>query len=382
MTAGTLTMPFLGLSGNRKSKAKKVDSAVAQADHEGITESMSEKNQHSDEPPIKADNLQQIVGVGPSTANVLNSVGIYRFAQLANLTPEGLANLLKEKLPSISARRIKQGEWLKQAKNFAQSQISEPDNADDTSKSQDDFDPVQMDSDTPAPSESKLRSKRSKRSEKSPQGKWRELANFFVSFGYVIEEDGSEQLQTKVHNTQANQEAEGTWNGVAIDPLVDWILTQADLDRPPTLPAKEEAHPESDTVVSQSLAPDEYDVIVELSNLWVSELKESVRIGHQPSAQFLRAESRLTLSSNTIIEQAFQHLSFRVELYLVDIQMGSSTFIDSFAGRLRPEQFDYEIQQDFPVPPVGQYQLYLVARILPPGRGIAQLQGPLVKVEA
>ena len=64
----------------------------------------------------EADDLQKIKGIGPFIAEKLNALGIYKFSQLANMTPEieDEVNVAIEFFPG----RVKRDEWAKQAGNL------------------------------------------------------------------------------------------------------------------------------------------------------------------------------------------------------------------------------------------------------------------------
>jgi hypothetical protein len=74
--------------------------------------------------------------------------------------------------------------------------------------------------------------------------RWCELGDFFVSFGFTIDETGKKRFQTRVHHSQADQSAQ--WSGLAIRQLLTWMLRQTNL----LLPAegKPSSGPEPDSV--------------------------------------------------------------------------------------------------------------------------------------
>ena len=63
-----------------------------------------------------SDDLTQLKGVGPAYAKKLNEAGITSFAQIAALTPEGVAEL-EEKLNASG--RVERDGWIEQAKDLA-----------------------------------------------------------------------------------------------------------------------------------------------------------------------------------------------------------------------------------------------------------------------
>ncbi|NLT72131.1 MAG: 50S ribosomal protein L22 [Verrucomicrobiaceae bacterium] len=68
-----------------------------------------------DSAPAEVDNLEVISGVGPVLAEKLNSVGIYRFEQIANWTEGNVREF--DELLSFGGR-IEREEWITQAKTL------------------------------------------------------------------------------------------------------------------------------------------------------------------------------------------------------------------------------------------------------------------------
>jgi hypothetical protein len=73
------------------------------------------------------------------------------------------------------------------------------------------------------------------------QSNWRELADFFVSFGFCANQDGEEDLCTRVYHSQLDESAQ--WPGIALDQLLNWLLQQAGLSRPTKSEAQAMATP-------------------------------------------------------------------------------------------------------------------------------------------
>ncbi len=66
------------------------------------------------------DDLVQIDGIAPTTEIALNSIGIRRFSDFENYTPQSLAAALDERTgTSVSAATIEQQNWIEQAKTLA-----------------------------------------------------------------------------------------------------------------------------------------------------------------------------------------------------------------------------------------------------------------------
>ena len=68
------------------------------------------------EPPREADRLQAISGIGPVIERVLNDLGIYRFGQLARLTPDNIEWLASR--IGWFPQRIQRDDWVGQARRL------------------------------------------------------------------------------------------------------------------------------------------------------------------------------------------------------------------------------------------------------------------------
>jgi len=67
------------------------------------------------------DDFTAINGIGPRFAEALHAIGISRFAQLADQDPDDLANRLAAHV-TIRAARIRENDWIGQARALAQDQ--------------------------------------------------------------------------------------------------------------------------------------------------------------------------------------------------------------------------------------------------------------------
>ncbi|HXV42098.1 MAG TPA: hypothetical protein VEC96_03480, partial [Anaerolineae bacterium] len=192
---------------------------------------MVKLNQPADKLPASRDDLQQIKGIGPFTAVALNNLGIYRFSDLTNFTPESLANLLKTMTASISPQRIERDNWLGQARALTQrpkepgSPQLETDEAaqpllESRVEAAEPLAPQTLDQ--AETEESPLPSIEHKERNRATRENWRELADFFVSFGYAVDKEGQERLETKVIHYQVDQSDQ--WEGVATSQLLNWML--------------------------------------------------------------------------------------------------------------------------------------------------------------
>ena len=148
----------------------------------------------SNPPSARPDDFKKIKGIGQVTEKTLHKLGISTYQDLAQYTSAQLVDILKGKISDLSLHRISKDDWPGQAKQLMNGKSPESD------------DPLHS-----APH----------------QETWRELADFFISFGYVVDANGTESLQTKAHHSQADKQKK--WDGIPLDHLVVWMLKAADL---------------------------------------------------------------------------------------------------------------------------------------------------------
>jgi hypothetical protein len=99
---------------------------------------------------------------------------------------------------------------------------------------------------------------------------------------------------------------------------------------------------------------------------------------HHPQVQ---VEYQLNISGDEALDATHERLPFAVELYLHDTDNRTTQMAHEHTGQLSPEQVEYQIEGWFPVPQPGNYQVYAIARLLPPADSPASLrQGRIVRV--
>jgi len=311
--------------------------------------------------PGNYDDFRKIKKISAPIARALYELGITRYADLARLTPTELAAmLLAKKVNFISVQRIEREDWPGQASVLA-SQADESTNPDESSlqtssgaalSKTPEVDPQVAASRKGAPAE-------------SIHSDWRELADFFVSYGERIGPEGQAVLKTKVHYLQADRDKE--WDGIATGELIAWMLGQSDLPH--------SVRPETALVEQPVQESEEVDALV-VSNIWVSAINPS----SQAEQRRVRIEAQVSLASE-VYGVLPVPVSFTVSVYLVNTERGNSVFIENSPVETTANNLPHLFQQDVVVPPPGRYQLYLLARLIAPGSKIVLQPGPVVRVE-
>ena len=325
---------------------------------EKMTNHRKETPLSSDIPPEEDHNLEQIKGIGEAISSLLQAAGINSYAKLAQSTPDQLVEILKPDIPAISARRIIKNNWIGQAREIISAQ-GHPDKPVPMAK------PEKIESETP---------------QKEPLEGWDELADFFVSFGYAVDPEGKKQLQTKIHHSQNDLLAK--WDGIAIEPLVDWMVAQGHLPMPPEADSVLESKNHSQSPQSTEMEPAEMETYIQITNLQVSKILEMASADKDESEAKLKSEGQWVLEGPDAFDLTYDQIPYRVETYLTNTQNNQSKLVAATDDYLIPGEIVYDVEETFDIPPLGRYQLYMVARLLPPKNLIAHQQGPVIRIEA
>jgi hypothetical protein len=318
---------------------------------------MSKPEANMDHEGQGGDNLRDIKGIGKSIAEALNKIGIWDYADLAKCNPDQLMDMLKGRLPQIALQKASPESWIEQARSLIEEEMSS-ESATRNETDSNSLDPTIHPPETP-----------------STRKGWREIADFFISFGYEDDESGEESLMTKAHYSQADKQMQ--WQGVVTKELLQWLREQAPL--PLETGSGNLSRVEEAALAAQEETGGAIQVV--LSNLWVSEVQApaSGRPGAQTS--LLKVNSDLSLSGPDSESYVQDRLDYAVDVLLVNIHTNQANLVSTYISRMRPGELVYQVQQTFPVPSPGRYQLYQIARMPAPVKPITYLQGPLVRVE-
>ena len=317
------------------------------AEMDRTTEPVAKRNPPPDRSPDAEDGLQQIKGIGPSIAQALHSLGIHHPAELIDLTPEGLAEMLRNQIPTMSAKRIVRDDWLAQARVLARRRRERK--------------PSQPETEEPPAASAAARKKEAAQ---APREEWLEGADFFVSYGSVVGPDGEKQLQTKAHHSQGDQLKQ--WDGIATDQLIHWMLQQADL--------LAEAAPGRPPVTGTQTAA--YDAQIEILGVEMSLIGPSSCVPEKR----LVADVHFKLAGPEAGRVTSSGIPSRIEVHTVDLESGASNLVASKLTTLQPGVLEYTIQQEFGIPDLGRYELHTIVLLLPPGEIMTFHRGPTLRV--
>jgi hypothetical protein len=349
---------------------------------------MTKKNIPANEGPQEAGSLLLIRGIGQTTASILNQLGIANLYDLAGYSPEELIELVRDHLPPLTLQRIIRDDWIGQARALAAESGQEPHSPAAPANQVDNPVGEALDylaSGGPLAQDPNM----------LPDSGWQEVADFFVSLGYTRDQAGRRRLRTRAHHSQADQTQE--WDGLALTELIQWMLDRAGLKETPDQPGaslrpgvgaqmgdgngyttsgeqrtrKQEQKPSPSSPQTWEEPP----VELELSDLWVSEPVETGQTNR------LRIACVLVLGGPKAEQITFELSPYNLEVYLVNSQTNLSNLAAQQTGQLEGGQLSYPIQQDFDIPPEGNYQIYILARLQRPNAPATHVQGPILQVE-
>jgi hypothetical protein len=81
-----------------------------------------------------------------------------------------------------------------------------------------------------------------------------------------------------------------------------------------------------------------------------------------------------------------ERIPYNIQVYLVNTETNQSNCASIFTGQLSPAELNYFVQQDFPTPKRGRYQVNVIGQLSLPGTDgairtlFSYLQGPVLRV--
>lgn len=308
------------------------------------------------------NDLEQIDGLGESSAEALNRSGIYRLADLLKFnTPDELRQALEDAGEKIPLWRIEKGNWLGQAREIVQAR--------------------QANTEPPVLRETAEVEQEPER--QSPAEEWEQYVGFNLYFESRTDEQGQKEWRTVVYKSLEpdNFNDKKEFLGIASTPWVNWILEQA------TLPITAEPSPPETEVASASVpaeteaAVSPEQLVPEEANIEILDVQLS-KLGALPgvSKKKLIAKVHFQLSGPDAEMISTDRLPFRIEVHTVDLESGDAELVAAGPGQFRPQVFEYTSQQQFPIPELGRYEVHTIVLLLPPHENMASYRGPTLNV--
>jgi len=282
------------------------------------------------------DDLTSIDGIGPTYANALHAISIYRFADLAQREPDELAEALHVQANvKITAERIKSDAWIDQARALGQ--------------------PTASGSVSPPTQEQPF-------SQGAPDPPAQHQHAGFSLFFDHVQDEGQDNWQTRVYHDESGEE--GLFPTVDVDPWVGWILEHAQL------PVVLEGYP------PHTAPPPTPALKIEILDVQTIEAGPSYNVPEKR----IKAEIDFRITGTQTEASTAERLPLRVEAHLLNLEKGEIKLSASQASALEPQVLEYKRALKFPLPEVGRYQLYTIILLLPPGQGGAYHCGPTFRV--
>lgn len=341
---------------------------------------MGELNSNKGVLPENQDDFKQIKKIGQSTDRSLHELGLHTFEDLAALTPEYLFNLLQaHKAGAVNLARIQREDWLGQARALAQAKAQKKPAEESTAKAA----AADAAADLNPPAEipgSRTASSADGRDSLPAGSDWLEMADFFVSFGESISAGGKTQVKTRVVYSQLDRHME--WDGIAMDALAQWMSEQGHLPEANAAQAKAQAAEPAEPAQTPTAPAEPHENIrLAVSNVWVSQVPPAELPLERARQRWIRVEASVDLLVDDLSSVLEWPDSFALNILLVNMATNGTLFIELPAMPLVPDEMPYAFRHDFPVPPPGRYQLYLLARLPSAEQVMALQEGPIVRVE-
>ena len=296
------------------------------------------------------DNLGIIKGIGPKFAEALSQIGIRRFADLTDYTPDTLSEaLLNRASVKVSPERIESNNWIGQARELAEAAKEE-------------LPPPEPESTTA----------------NKPDETWHEHAYFSLKFEYMSDEDGQKTWQTHIYREQDGGE-EVEFPGIDDPPTwVKWILDRANLPDvaklPPTKP-EVGAPAETEATILPTPATQE-EVRIKILDVQLSEAEPKSAL----AGKHLMTEVRFQVLGAQVEMNTADSYPLQIEVQIVNLESEASNLITSEEDQFQPQT--YTKTQQFLIPEVGHYELQSqVVLLLPNGKVPAVHKGPRFRVK-
>ncbi|NIV91673.1 hypothetical protein GWN42_02435 [candidate division KSB1 bacterium] len=318
-------------SSKTKNKRKKVRKRNQDQAQRTSSDNKTDRVQENSWPIARnqKDDLQLIKGIGLTTENALNRIGVYRFTDFQEYSPDSLARALEEADLSVQATDIEKQNWLAHARELAKQFDEQPavkgtNEALDESKTERKPEPKDAESDV------------------RPEDEEKDVASANVQKETKHTEETKEETANETPEPTKNQE---------------------------TVHVPEED--KSEAKVSQKSS-----TVLKIKNVQLTPEKSP----SQESVEQIRSSVNFEITGNDAKEFSSNGVPFSVQLHAANNSAGTVHFLGSLTARLRTNQLEYRLEFLSTVPQIGEYQLQFVAFLLQPSAIIDVYPGPNLKV--
>jgi hypothetical protein len=323
------------------------------------------RENNTNSPDTMHDDLQSLDDIGATTAQALDKIGIYSFADLAQYTPKTLSKVLREQAGlRVTAKRIETKNWIGQARAALAHKVIPTVRAGEPERG----------------------------AEGADSAGWHEDASFSIFFDSTTGETGKRIWQTRVYDNASGREE--ALPGLDTVQWVNWIVERANLPFPAQrLVAEDEVTRQAKAAAEALMAMQEeaadparpghaassavIDTCLDIKALRVFEAAQGEDLGEKN----LVAEFSFQVVGENAAELTASAPRFRVELHALDQDTDTLAFTVSEQGQLQPQALEYTHRVTFPMPELGVYQLHGLVLLMPPGPALAaSYQGPVIRI--
>jgi predicted flap endonuclease-1-like 5' DNA nuclease len=293
------------------------------------------------------DDLLLIEGIGPALEMALNSIGIRKYADFENLTPESLSKTLEERTGlTISAAELENENWIGQAKRLARENSV----------------PIL---ETEFPGQDLLQTDSESIGTASDEIVEPEPANMDVP-----KPENLSASATEIENRHGEEPDENS-SAFAASPPEQSFLGES----PKRAPYRRQDMPGPGKLEPVDKNPALRIESVRFTSIEIPEADDA------PPQKLLRGEIHYGLAEDKALAQTILQAPLCAQIHAIDLDTGEHTLLAFKADRLQPDQMDYELQLDFALPGEGRYRLQVVVFRLDSNPDIEFYQGPILRVE-
>jgi hypothetical protein len=313
------------------------------------------------------DNLETITGIGPTFARALKEVGIYRFGDLAQYTPEKLASVLTQQgNVKIAFERIEANDWIGQAEVLARRTTHQ-----------------EAASQGIASQELPITTAKKERQAAAEEPNWKQHAGFSLFFDYIDHGFGEPEWQTRLYHEESGREL--LLAGTDKDAWTSWIENQANLLTILGTPDAEE-NGEVEMVTTPATPPTTraaraFDAKLQI--LAVELIQGSLAGPAEDRYMEDRyvIEVRFDISGSDAASIVNRQIPYQVEIQTVNLATNSlNQFVELGQLRLQSGITEYTVRQEMPMPDAGRYELQTLVHVDSPAEMMAYYTGPTLNI--
>ena len=367
-------------SKNKRKKMAKKEKIVKKGSPQSAAKSPKTESQNNSTedwpiPSSQKDELQLIRGIGLATETALNKIGILRFADFQNFTPETLTKTLEDKTgTSISVADIERHDWIAHALRLAKEHAI------------DNFYEEIVETDSPQENDAPTKNGgKIKESSQTTQGDVRQ-----PNASLKVRGNGTEGLKkikgetTTSEKSERNKAQKSTKEAIELRALRQIAKqekhckeskSKASRSEPQkVLKAEESEKPAASKAESQKDEKRE-------SKLNIKKVRfKQVATNGVKGKKILKSYVTLALDGKKSVALLNAKTLFCVQIHALEESTDHTQILASYTTSFEADKLDYDVRLNCRIPQLGNYQLKIVVFSLNPASTIDFREGPTLRI--